>query len=258
VAHQPLYQRIADDLRGQIESGALTPGAQLPTELELREAYAASRNTVRDAVKRLTGLGLVETRAGQGTFVTRKIDPFVTVLTSDPATGFGGGEGTTYLSQVSRDQRTPSVGQVRVETKGAPAEIARQLRLGADPQVVLRHQERFIDRTPWSRQTSFFPLEFVTSGKAPRLLIAQDIETGTVRYLEEVLGIRQASYRDWITARAPDASEQGFFGISHDATVLVVSRTAFDQAGQPMRVTVTVFPADRNHLVVDVGKPPAL
>jgi GntR family transcriptional regulator len=68
----PMYQHIADELRTRIESGDLAPGAQLPTELELREQYSASRNTIRDAVKRLTSLGLVETRPGQGTFVCRR------------------------------------------------------------------------------------------------------------------------------------------------------------------------------------------
>ena len=79
-AQQPMYHRIADDLGKRIESGELERGSQLPTELELREAYGASRNTIRDAIKRLTSQGLVETRQGQGTYVTRVIDPFVTVL----------------------------------------------------------------------------------------------------------------------------------------------------------------------------------
>src|SRR2546430_15116109 len=125
MATQPMYQQIAEELRGQIESGQLEPGQQLPTELELREAHDASRNTIRDAIKRLISLGLVETRPGQGTFVTRRIDPFVTVLTQDPESGYGGGEGATYLSQVARERRTPSSSPVRVELQQAPPGIAR-------------------------------------------------------------------------------------------------------------------------------------
>ena len=74
----PMYRQIAEDLRAKIESGELAPGTRLRTELELREDYDASRNTVRDAIKWLTNLGLVETRPGQGTFVVQKIAPFVT------------------------------------------------------------------------------------------------------------------------------------------------------------------------------------
>jgi DNA-binding GntR family transcriptional regulator len=80
----PVYRQIAEDLREQIESGQLKPGQQLRTEIELREHYNASRNTVRDAIKWLTSLGLVETKPGQGTFVVQTIDPFVTTLSGDP------------------------------------------------------------------------------------------------------------------------------------------------------------------------------
>ena len=68
-----MYRQIAEDLREQIESAELQPGQQLRTELKLRKRYGASRNTVRDAIKWLMNLGLVETRAGQGTFVVKKI-----------------------------------------------------------------------------------------------------------------------------------------------------------------------------------------
>jgi DNA-binding GntR family transcriptional regulator len=55
---EPRYREIAEDLRQQIESGELGHGDQLPTELELRERYDSSRNTVRDAVKWLTSRSL--------------------------------------------------------------------------------------------------------------------------------------------------------------------------------------------------------
>ena len=88
----PMYRQIAEDLRAKIESGELASGTRLRTELELREDYDASRNTVRDAIKWLTNLGLVETKPGQGTFVVQTIDPFVTTLTGDPdRAGFSGG-----------------------------------------------------------------------------------------------------------------------------------------------------------------------
>jgi GntR family transcriptional regulator len=253
---QPMYQQIADDLKKQIESGTLKPGQQLPTEIHLRDQYNASRNTIRDAIKRLMSLGLVETRPGSGTYVTRKIDPFITVLSQDPDTGYGGGEGAAYLSEVSKVHRRHEYGPLRVELKPAPDEIALRLRIKPGDQVVLRHQERLIDDIPWSLQTSFYPMEFVTSGKAPRLLMAEDIPEGTVSYLKDAMDLQQVGYRDWITARSPDANEQKFFDISHDSTVFEIFRSAFDQHGKAMRVTVTVFPADRNQFIVNVGNPP--
>ena len=79
----PMYRQIAEDLREQIESGSSRPGHSCPPNSSCASSYNASRNTVRDAIKWLTTLGLVETRPGQGTFVVKKIDPFVTTLTGD-------------------------------------------------------------------------------------------------------------------------------------------------------------------------------
>ena len=91
----PLYRRIADDLRAQIETGQLEPGAQLPPEEKLGGLFKAPRNTIRDAIKFLISLGLVETRAGQGTFVLDPPDPLVTTLTTRER-GLGGGEGAAF------------------------------------------------------------------------------------------------------------------------------------------------------------------
>jgi GntR family transcriptional regulator len=247
---QPLYLQIADDLEDQIKSGDLAPGSQLPTEDDLRGQYRASRNTVRDAIKRLVSQGLVETRPGQGTFVTTKVDPFVTVLTHSP--GIAGDARTFYLSEVSESHRRPSITLPKVEVQTPPEMITRRLRVPSGTQLVSRHEQRFIDDLPWSLLTSFYPMEFITRG-ATRLLMAEDITQGAVRYLAETIGLEQIGYRDWITARRPDGNEQRFFRISHDSTVFENFRTGFDQHKKPMRVTVTVFPTDRNQFIVNVG-----
>lgn len=150
---QPMYQQIADDLRRQIESGALGPGCQLPTELELRERYAASRNTIRDAVKRLISSGLVETRPGQGAFVVQKIDPFVSTLSTDPASG----EGAMFLSDAAASHRKAEASSPKVEVQVPPRYIAIRLRIDPGSQVISRHQERYLGGVPWSLQTSFYP-----------------------------------------------------------------------------------------------------
>lgn len=252
MAQQPMYQTIAEDLRKQIESGALARGSQLPTELELRETYTASRNTIRDAIKRLASQGLVETRPGQGTYVTRQVDPFVTELSGDPQ-ALGGAEGATYLSDVKKTaHRDASTSVPRVEIQVPPVKVSRRLRIAPDVQVVSRHQMRYIENTPWSLQTSFYPMDFITKGAA-RLLMAEDIDEGTVRYLAATIGVRQVGYQDWITVRSSDSNEQTFFRIPSDSTVFEIIRTTFDQGENPMRVTVTVFPTDRNQFIVNVG-----
>lgn len=74
----PAHRLIAEDLRRMIDSGELGHGSPLPTELELRNEYGVSRHTVRNAVRRLKRLGLIETRPGQGVFVVDEPGPLVT------------------------------------------------------------------------------------------------------------------------------------------------------------------------------------
>jgi GntR family transcriptional regulator len=255
MAQQPKYEQIAWDLRERIGSGQFTGGSQLPTELELMAQYNASRNTVRDAIKRLIGQGLVETRPGQGTFVTTRVDPFVTVLTVNPRSGEAADEMAAYLSEVSAGKRKPSATTPRVEVQVASEVITRRLRVAPSSQLVSRHEQRYIDNVPWSLQTTFYPMDFIARGAA-RLLMAEDIREGAVRYLAETIGLRQIGYRDWITVRSPDPNEELFFRIGHDATVFEIFRTAFDQNQMPMRVTVTVYPTDRNQFIIDVGSGP--
>jgi GntR family transcriptional regulator len=287
----PLYRRIANDLRAQIETGQLEPGSQLPPEEKLGKLFNASRNTTRDAIKFLINLGLVETRAGQGTFVVDPPDPLVTTLTTRHP-GLGGGEGAAYLTEAS--ERDPRSTTPTVELQTALGEIAYRLGVPEGTPVVSRHERRFIrskragqaeeagagevaepdmaettaveagqpmtrrrGETPWSMQTSFYPRRYAL--KAERLLDNEDIQEGTVNYLKDTLDLEQVGYRDWITVRAPKNDEVGFFGLPPDGRIPVfeVFRTAFDQNGDPMRVTVTIFPVDRQQFIIDVGEVPA-
>ncbi|NIJ36052.1 GntR family histidine utilization transcriptional repressor [Sphingopyxis panaciterrae] len=68
---QPLHDRIRSDYEARILSGALLPGARLPTELELMRDYACSRMTVNKALSALTAAGLIDRRKRAGTFVAR-------------------------------------------------------------------------------------------------------------------------------------------------------------------------------------------
>jgi GntR family transcriptional regulator of arabinose operon len=65
----PKYQQVYSALRREIQSGRWKRGDRLPSEAELVHAYSASRITVGRAVRDLQAEGLVERRAGSGTYV---------------------------------------------------------------------------------------------------------------------------------------------------------------------------------------------
>src|SRR5258708_32905028 len=65
----PKYRKVFDALQGEIQSGRLKAGDRLPSEAELERRFGASRITVGRAVRDLQLAGLVERRAGSGSFV---------------------------------------------------------------------------------------------------------------------------------------------------------------------------------------------
>jgi GntR family transcriptional regulator of arabinose operon len=68
-AISPKYQQVYTALKREIQSGRLKKGDRLPSEAELVRTFGASRITVGRAVRDLQAAGLVERRAGSGTYV---------------------------------------------------------------------------------------------------------------------------------------------------------------------------------------------
>ena len=62
-------EQIFAILKGKIASGEWKDGQKIPSENELAAQFGVSRMSARNAVQRLSALGLLETRPGDGTFV---------------------------------------------------------------------------------------------------------------------------------------------------------------------------------------------
>jgi DNA-binding FadR family transcriptional regulator len=73
---------IRDEITALILARGLSSGDPLPTETELVEALGVSRNSIREALKALQALDIVEIRHGYGTYVGRlSLDPLADGLT---------------------------------------------------------------------------------------------------------------------------------------------------------------------------------
>jgi DNA-binding GntR family transcriptional regulator len=69
ASFEPAYSQLVNILKSQIAAGRFRPGAQLPSEAQLRLLYHVSPMTVRRAINILLDQGLVTTAQGRGTFV---------------------------------------------------------------------------------------------------------------------------------------------------------------------------------------------
>jgi GntR family transcriptional repressor for pyruvate dehydrogenase complex len=69
VEKRRAYQDVVEQILALIKNDTLKKGDQLPTERDLTETFKVSRNTVREAIRSLESMKLVESRQGNGTYV---------------------------------------------------------------------------------------------------------------------------------------------------------------------------------------------
>ena len=70
----PRSAQVREHLEASIARGTFRPGERLPSERELTEIFGVSRVSVREAIRSLDALGMVEVRQGQGCFVATPAD----------------------------------------------------------------------------------------------------------------------------------------------------------------------------------------
>ncbi|MEV0166206.1 FCD domain-containing protein [Nonomuraea fuscirosea] len=97
-----------------IHERGLAPGSPMPTEVQLMDLLGASRNSVREAVRALRALGIVEIRHGHGTFVGHaSLDVLTPSLAFQVRSGPGGGiQALRDLVEVRELLETGLIGQV--------------------------------------------------------------------------------------------------------------------------------------------------
>jgi len=76
-----LSEEISRQIMSLVSTGDLMPGQKLPSERELCTKFGVGRSSLREALRCLTIVGVLETRVGEGTFLALNRDKFIgTVL----------------------------------------------------------------------------------------------------------------------------------------------------------------------------------
>lgn len=102
-----LHVSVQESLRAYIEDNRLDPGAPLPPEGELAKQLGVSRNSVREGIKALESVGVLESRRGIGVFVKAfSFEPLLENL----AYGLGGA--LKQIEEVISIRRTLEVGLI--------------------------------------------------------------------------------------------------------------------------------------------------
>ncbi|VTU29802.1 GntR family transcriptional regulator [Variovorax sp. RA8] len=142
----PLHFQISTLIKDGIASGRYHPGDQLPTEEALGAAHGVSRVTVRRALKSLELQGLIERKAGRGTFVSAK----ASVLNLPAPIG-------PYLERVAERRALSRPVVKEFDFVAAPPDVRSGLQL-PDGAVTLRVVRlRLVGRLPIVHTTLYLP-----------------------------------------------------------------------------------------------------
>ena len=224
------YRKIAEDLIGQIRSGRLPVGGVLPGELQLMDEYGASRHTIRDALRQLEELGLVERRRGVGTRVlARRANRAYVHRVRSPA----------ELMKYPRESRMQVTGSGGVQLSGARAALV-GCKSGSR-WLQIRAVRRMPGRRPPICQIELY-LRPRYAAVAPEVGRTREL---MFQLIERRYGVHVVEVGVEVMARPMPVEAAGALGVEPGSPSMTVVRRYRDERGELLCVSVSEHPGDR-------------
>lgn len=245
----PVYLRVLEDLRMRIREGTLEPGARIPSRNAIIARYGVGETAAKHALQVLTTEGLIEARAGSGSYV-RKV-PAPRHLEHDrlrfPGSPFGvresgsdGQDGAEPARRLSWEHQTEQLQQ-------PSPHVARRLGLapGAGPVTVTRYL-LMADGAPVQLATSYEPATLTAGTPVAVPEQGQFAGRGVIERMRSI-GVEIEQVLEEISVRPSLRAEASALAIPPGTAVLLVER-AHLSGGRPVEAGDIVIPADQFRL----------
>jgi GntR family transcriptional regulator len=250
ASNDPVYLRVLEDLRDQIRGGTLAPGARVPSRNGIIARYGVGETAAKHALQVLAAEGLIEARAGSGSYVRRL--PVAAPLEHDrlhfPGSPFGldgrppaadrvagdglAGDGVAG-DRVAGDgvaadhaAHAPRVAwEYQSERVPAPAHVARRLRLPDGDHLVTR--TRYLmsaDGSPVQLATSYEPAATTAQTPVPFPEQGTFAGRGVVERMQAI-GIGVDQVVEEISVRPALSAEAAVLNIPAGSAVLLIERS---------------------------------
>ena len=118
ITRSRLHEEIVTIIQKQIMSGTISPGDKLPTERDLAETFSVNRATVREALRKLENLDLVEIRHGDGLYAKNYLESGNLDLIKD-AFNMDGSEEILFNMLEARRYIVPQIAYVAAQRRKA-------------------------------------------------------------------------------------------------------------------------------------------
>jgi GntR family transcriptional regulator len=237
----PVYLRVLEDLRMRIRAGLLEPGARVPSRNAIMTRYGVGETAAKHALQVLGAEGLIEARAGSGSYVRKAVA--TRYLSHDrlhfPGSPFGLAGPPDHAARAASWEH-----QTRLELP--PAHISRRFGLPPDAAVTATRYLLTSDGEPVQLAVSYEP-PGLTEGTAAALPEQGPFAGRGVTERLRSVGIEVDQVLEELSVRPALLTEADALGIPPGAPVLLVERVHL-AAERAVEAADIVIPADRFRL----------
>jgi GntR family transcriptional regulator len=232
----PLYARIRESLRDDIEKKVLAPGQKIPSEDELAVRFGVSRMTARQGINDLIDEGLLYRRHGVGTFVAQRL------LERDHS------RLTSFMESARLQGIDVSITVLIADILPAKLHVSKALGLREGELVIHVKTLRRAGGIPITVHDAHIPYRLF-----PQLL-QEDLEARPLWECIEGYGyhIKRAVQR--LEAREADEEVAGLLEMDLGAPILFKERTVYSDDGAAVEFTYCYNRGDRYSLTVTLNR----
>lgn len=227
----PRYLQVAGELREAIMAGRFSKGVPFPTETALCEQYDVSRFTIREALKRLQGEGLIARKRGSGTTV-------------QPAAARGGAlhQPLSNVGEILQYARDSEAVFEHAGRELLPNEVAEQIANDTSGKwnVFSGTRRLAAGRRPIAMTDAYL------GDRLDEIVPKIDPGAGTLfSQIEKLAGVSVGRVTQDIQAVAADARIAQTLEIDEGDPVLRILRCYLDPQGRLFEISVSHHPGDR-------------
>lgn len=225
----PLHYQLTIELRSAIQNRVWKVGDIFPTEKELMEKYELSSTTVRRALSQLVQEGLLERKAGKGTFVKEQVEETL-------------GQLTGFFEEIRRRGFIPSaevLSLTPVDITPKLLEKTPQLSVFGNQKLFLVEKVQKLDGKPVALVRSYWPYDY--GKKIAEFDLTQE---GLYEIAVRELGISLSKAEETIAAGVTGKKEAQILGVKAGFPVLIMERIAY-VGEKPLELSVNIYHAER-------------
>jgi GntR family transcriptional regulator len=224
---QPLYRRLLDGLRADLDRGYLRPGDLLPPEVEIARRHGISRHTVRQAIIELAREGWLKRERGRGTYVMKRrlaqsLDSFYSFAHEMEHRGLA------YETRILHRAIRP-----------AQAPIAKRLELAPGAPLIEMELLRFVEGSPLMLEFSISPY-----ARFPDLFRADLRQRSIYDVMAEKHGVTVTLGREEIRPVVLDRRQAALLGVPPGSPAFHVDREVLAQH-EPVELRRSLIRGDR-------------